>query len=92
MSAVALDDSRLKPSRIAELWRKAALFGTAYIFCAVVGDHLSARGSAFITFWLPAGFYLAVLLLNPTRDWPWLALAILPANLIFDFFMGQNSS
>jgi PAS domain S-box-containing protein len=90
MSAVALDDSRLKPSRFEELWRKVALFGTAYIFCAVVGDHLSVRGSAFVTFWLPAGLYLAALLLNPTRDWPWLVLTALAANFVFDLLHGTK--
>jgi len=84
---MVLDGSRFKPL---SLWQKAALFGAAYIFCAVVGNHLSARGGAFITFWLPAGLYLAVLLLNPTRHWPWLALAALTANLVFDLLHGTK--
>jgi len=29
---------------------------------------------------------MAVLLLNPTRDWKWLLLAIIPANFLFDYF------
>ncbi|HEY5232402.1 MAG TPA: MASE1 domain-containing protein, partial [Verrucomicrobiae bacterium] len=90
MSAVALDDPRLEPSRFAELWPKAALFGVAYVVCAVVGDHLSVRGSPFITFWLPAGLYLAVLLLYPTRNWPWMVLTALAANLVFDLLHGTK--
>jgi PAS domain S-box-containing protein len=72
------------------LWQKAALFGTAYLFCAWAGSYLSARGGTFISFWLPAGLFVAVLLLNRTRDWPWLLLAAFPANFIFDFFHDQN--
>jgi PAS domain S-box-containing protein len=71
-------------------WRKALLFSTAYFLCAEAGNFLSPRGGMFVSFWLPAGLYLGVLLLNPTRDWPWLALAVLPANLAFDLFYGTH--
>ncbi|HUB86901.1 MAG TPA: hypothetical protein VMB22_03345, partial [Verrucomicrobiae bacterium] len=80
----------MKSSRFAGLWRKAALFGVIYIFCAALGSHLSPKGGNFVTFWLPGGLFLAVLLLNPTREWPWLVLAVLPANLIFDHFYGTK--
>ena len=78
---MASDDSKLKPL---SLWQKAAWFGVAYFFCAEAGIYLSARGGTLITFWLPAGLSMAVLLLNRTRDWPWFLLAALPANFIFD--------
>ena len=78
---MASDDSKLKPL---SLWQKAAWFGVAYFFCAEAGIYLSARDGALITFWLPAGLSMAVLLLNRTRDWPWFLLAALPANFIFD--------
>src|SRR5271170_4306560 len=87
MSAVALEIPKLKSL---SLWQKAALFGVIYVICAEAGNYLSPRGSAFITFWLPGGLYLAVLLLNRTRDWPWLVLAALSANLIFDHFYGTK--
>lgn len=66
------------------------MFGAVYILCAVVGSCLSVQGGTFVSFWLPAGLFLAVLLLNPTRDWPWFVLAVLPANLIFDHFHGTK--
>ncbi|HSY10396.1 MAG TPA: hypothetical protein VK840_05720, partial [Candidatus Dormibacteraeota bacterium] len=78
---MASDDSKLKPL---SLWQKAAWFGVAYFFCAEAGIYLSARDGALITFWLPAGLSMAVLLLNRTRDWAWFLLAALPANFIFD--------
>jgi PAS domain S-box-containing protein len=78
---MASDDSKLKPL---SLWQKAAWFGVAYFFCAEAGIYLSARDGTLITFWLPAGLSVAVLLLNRTRDWPWFLLAALPANFSFD--------
>ncbi len=72
------------------LWLRAALFGVAYFFCAEAGTYLSARGGTFLTFWLPAGLFPAVLLLSRTRDWPWLVLAVFPANLLFDYFYGTK--
>jgi PAS domain S-box-containing protein len=72
----------------ASLWRKAVLFSAVYFLCAEAGNHLSPVGSTFVTFWLPAGLYLGVLLLNPTRDWLWLAVAVLPANIAFDLSYG----
>jgi two-component system sensor histidine kinase UhpB len=79
---MALDDSR---SKSLSLWKKAALFGAAYFFCAEAGSYLSVRNSTYVSFWLPAGLTTAVLLLNRTRDWPWLLLAAFPANFAFDF-------
>src|SRR5471030_1033600 len=84
---MVLDDSKL---RSFSLWQKAALFAAAYFVCAEVGNHLSPRGGAFITFWLPGGLYMAVLLLNRTRDWPWFVLAGFAANVIFDHFYGTK--
>jgi PAS domain S-box-containing protein len=78
---MALADSKLKSH---PLWQRAAVFGGAYFFCAEAGSYLSAQGGTSVSFWLPAGLFLAVLLLCRTRDWPWLALAVLPANYLFD--------
>ncbi len=72
------------------LWKKAVLFGVAYFLCAEAGTFLSVPGSPYVTFWLPAGLYVAILLLNETRAWPWLILAALPANLAFDLHYGTK--
>jgi two-component system, NarL family, sensor histidine kinase UhpB len=66
------------------LWQRTAFFGAAYFVCAEAGSYLSAHGGTYVSFWLPAGLSMAVLLLNRTRDWPWFLLAALPANLAFD--------
>lgn len=66
------------------LWQRAALFCTAYFLCARAGSYLSIEGN-YTSFWMPAGLSIAVLLLNPTKDWLWLLLAIFPANFLFDY-------
>jgi PAS domain S-box-containing protein len=74
-----------RPGRTAfSLWQRAVGFGAAWFLCAEVGSHLSARGGTFVSFWLPAGLLLAVLLLNRTRNWPWFLLMVLPVNFLFD--------
>lgn len=72
------------------LWQKNVLFGVAYFLCAEAGAFLSVHGTVFVSFWLPAGLYLAVLLLNPTRNWRWLAAAAFVANVLFDYFHGAK--
>lgn len=72
------------------LWQRAVLFGVAYFLCAQMGSYLSGRGGAYVSFWMPAGFSIAVLLLNRTRDWPWFILAALFANFLFDSFHGTK--
>jgi two-component system sensor histidine kinase UhpB len=78
-----------KPARL-PLWQKAVLFAVAYFCCAEAGSYLSARGSTYVSFWLPAGLYVAALLLSERRDWLWLALAALPANVAFDLLHGTK--
>jgi PAS domain S-box-containing protein len=68
------------------LWQRTVLFGVAYFICAVAGSFLSVRGATYVSFWMPAGLSIGVLLLSRTRDWPWLLLAILPANFLFDYY------
>jgi len=80
-------DSRLK--REFPLWQRAALFCVAYYLCALAGSYLSLSQN-YTSFWMPAGLSIAVLLMNPTRDWPWLLLAIFPANFLFDYFQGTR--
>ncbi|HEX4349977.1 MAG TPA: MASE1 domain-containing protein, partial [Verrucomicrobiae bacterium] len=67
------------------LWQRAALFSLAYFLCASAGSYLSVS-STYVSFWLPAGLFVGVLLLNRTSEWPVLCLAALPANLAFDYY------
>jgi PAS domain S-box-containing protein len=83
-----LNGTLLDRKWISSLWARAVLFGLAYIFCAQVGDYLSMRGRIYVSFWMPAGLSLAVLLLNRTRDWPWFLLAVFVANFSFDLIHG----
>jgi PAS domain S-box-containing protein len=75
---------------ISSLWARAVLFSVAYFFCAWAGDYLSLRGKIYVSFWIPAGLSLAVLLLNRTRDWPWFLLAAVLANFFFDRLHGTQ--
>jgi PAS domain S-box-containing protein len=70
------------------LWQRAVLFGAGYFICAQIGSYLSVPVGTYVTFWMPVGFSVAVLLLNPTRDWAWLLFAVFAANFLFDFFHG----
>jgi PAS domain S-box-containing protein len=90
---MTLADSKLPQGKYsdrisASMWRRAVSFGLAYFLCAELSSCLTVKSSPFETFWLPAGLYVAVLLLNEYRAWPWLVLAALPANLAFDFLHG----
>jgi len=70
------------------LWQKAVLFGMAYFACAEGSRLLSARGSPDMSFWPSSGLYVAVLLLNDYKAWPWLVLAAAAANIPFDMLEG----
>ena len=69
-------------------WRLAAnalWFGAAFYALAEVSRVLSSPDTSYVTFWLPGGLYVAGLLLSENRAWPWLVLAVLPANYLFDW-------
>ena len=51
---------------------------------------MSPGGGTAVSYWLPGGLSVAVLLMNATRDWPWLLLAIVPANSLFDLLHDPN--
>jgi PAS domain S-box-containing protein len=73
--------------RTAPLSWRALLFGLFYFLCAETGEFVS-RTSTYVSFWLPAGLYVAVLMLNPIRLWlPFLASAFI-ANAAFDALRG----
>lgn len=70
------------------MWPRCLFFSAAYFGCAEAARFLSARDIPDVSFWLPGGLYVAVLLLSGRRDWPWLALAAVPAHLAFDLLQG----
>ena len=91
MSAVIRDATqRLLGQENFPLWPRVSFFAAAYFGSAWVGKHLSVAGTMNVNFWLPAGVYLAAVLLNPRRNWPWLALAALVANFTFDYLQGTR--
>jgi PAS domain S-box-containing protein len=71
-------------------WFRALLFAATYFLCAQIGNFLTPPGRTDVIFWLPAGLYVAVLLLNEPRHWGWFMAAALPANLIFDLLKGTS--
>ncbi|HKA38770.1 MAG TPA: MASE1 domain-containing protein [Burkholderiales bacterium] len=88
-SAVSLPASSAGLSALSP-WQRALLFAAAYFLVAEIGRFLSVRDSIYISFWLPAGLYVAVLLVNETRAWPWLVLAAFAGNLAFDLAHGTS--
>jgi signal transduction histidine kinase len=71
-------------------WQRAVILGAAYFLVAELGRFMSVRESTYISFWLPAGVYVAVLLLNEGRSWPWLVLGAFTGNLAFDLSHGTS--
>jgi integral membrane sensor domain MASE1 len=70
------------------LWLRVGLFGLAFFACAHLGRFLSVRETSYVSFWLPSGLYMGVLLLHQTRAWPRFMLAALAAGLAFDLSLG----
>ncbi len=83
-------DNQLSEKSSLVLWQKMALLGTGYFVCAWLGGFLSGNSGTAVSYWLPGGLFVATLLLNDTRDWPWLMLAIVPANALFDLLHDPN--
>lgn len=65
-----------------------AILGVAYVACAMFGDFLAGHSALYVTFWLPAGAYLAALLLRPRQEWPWLVGGAFLGNALFDLPRG----
>jgi PAS domain S-box-containing protein len=66
------------------------LFGAAYFACAEGSTLLSAKGSPDMSFWLPSGLYVAVLLHFEYKSWPGLMLSAIAANVAFDMLHGTQ--
>ena len=70
------------------LWQTALMFSVATFLSAKLGILLSVPQSSYVSFWLPAGLYVGVLLLNESRTWPWLVVAAITANILYDLQSG----
>lgn len=62
-----------------KLWFRAVVFSITYFALAWLSRQISFQNSSFPTIWFPSGLMVAVLLLNPLRDWPVYLLCALPA-------------
>ena len=71
-------------------WATVVVFAAGYFCCALVSDILTTDISPFVHFWLPGGLYVAALLLNKRKLWPFLILAAYAANISFDLYNGQK--
>ena len=71
-------------------WQAALLFAVAFFVFAEGGVLFSSQNSSYVSFWLPGGLFVGVLLLVETRSWPWFVLAALPATLLFDSLKGTS--
>lgn len=67
------------------------MLGMGYFLCAWLGRWLAGDG-IMVSDWLPAGWLLSTLLLNETRRWPWLMLAVIPPNLLFEWLREKQSN
>src|SRR5687767_9970806 len=85
---MSMTASRPAASLLPSAWGRALALGAAYFACAEVGRFLSVPDATYVSFWLPAGLYVAVLLLNEERDWPALVATALAANFAFDLVHG----
>lgn len=65
------------------MWARALIFFAAMVLSAQVGNVLSVHRT-FSTMWLPAGVYVAVLLIEERRDWPTFIATAIVANLASD--------
>jgi PAS domain S-box-containing protein len=70
------------------LWVRALLFGCGFFVCAEGSWLLAQRAGSDVSFWLPAGYTISVLLLVETSDWLVLMLAAAVANFAFDRING----
>ncbi|HEY5227285.1 MAG TPA: MASE1 domain-containing protein, partial [Opitutaceae bacterium] len=70
------------------LWVRALLFGCGFFLCAEGSWLLAQRAGSDVSFWLPAGYTISVLLLVETSDWLVLMLAAAVANFAFDSING----
>ena len=76
-------------------WRQTGLLFLLYLLLHAAGVQLgiffSVNSEGIATFWPSAGLLIAILLLRQNRDWPWLLLASVVAQLLADIvFAGRR--
>jgi PAS domain S-box-containing protein len=72
------------------LWARALLFALGFFACAGASWYLAQREGSDVSFWLPGGYTISVLLLVDTAEWiPFLLVAGI-ANFAFDRLIGTS--
>jgi len=71
--------------------RHLAFFYIAYLIAAGIGQLVAILPGVGVTLWLPAGLYLATLVLTRVRTWPWWAGVAMAAELTGNALWFQNS-
>lgn len=71
------------------LWQRCLLLGLCYAAAVLLSRLISSHHSPYVSIWLPAGVYLAALLLFETRDWPYLIGSALAADIAVDVVRGS---
>jgi len=69
-------------------WPHITLLCAVYAIFALAGQMLSVRQFDYYPFWLPAGLFLASLLIAGKKNWVWVAGAAFAVNLILDMVAG----
>ena len=69
-------------------WITVLAFAAGFFLTAELGRVVSLKGTSYVSFWLPAGLYMGILLVHHPRYWPIFIQAVLPVNLLFDLRHG----
>ena len=72
-------------------WLTICSFAAAFFLAAGIGQFVSLGASTFTSLWLPAGLYLAALLMAPWRRWPLLIAGAAIGNLAFNLLLAKHS-
>ncbi|HZZ19913.1 MAG TPA: MASE1 domain-containing protein [Opitutaceae bacterium] len=70
------------------LWARALLFGVGLFILAQASWLLAERDGSDVSFWLPAGYSISVLMLSESSEWLILMAAGSIGNIIFDAMHG----
>ena len=90
MASMSYEGNRADSTGTRSIAAQVVLFGAAYFLCAYLSAFLSPPDLPYVSFWLPSGLFLAMLLLHPPRRWPGFVVAAFVANVAFDLHNGQQ--